>query len=459
MKNIIRFVIVFLLISCTLFSKELQKVSLQLQWLDQFQFAGYYIAKEKGFYRDVGLDVELKSYNPAIKAVDDVINKKTTYAIGRSSLIIDKSNGANIKLLSAIFQSSPLVLLATDKSNIKTIKDFSGKSIMLKSDTLEAVSSNAMMSKYDVSINDMLILEHSYDVNDLINGKTDLMVSYISNEPFLLKQRGVKYKIFDPKDYGFDFYSDILYTSEDEELFHHERTLNFRSASIKGWEYAFSNMEETVDIILKKYNTQDKTKEALIYEANELRKLAYYKSDTFGKIDKDKIQRIYDIYNAMDFVKSPIYIDNLFLNVGKLILSEDEKKHLEKLKQIKMCIDPSWMPFEMIQDSRHVGISANYFKIFQEQLDIPINLIKTDSWSQSLEFVKNRKCDILSLAMEVESRKEYMNFTTPYFSTPLVLVTKVGVPFISNFSTIDSKKIGMPKGYALIDILRKNIQI
>ncbi|MEA3553304.1 MAG: ABC transporter substrate-binding protein [Campylobacterota bacterium] len=99
--------------------KEFQKVSLQLQWLDQFQFAGYYVAKEKGFYKDVGLDVEIKKYKHDILTIDEVKNKKATYGIGRSSLIINKSNGAKIKLLASIFQSSPLILLTTKKSGIK----------------------------------------------------------------------------------------------------------------------------------------------------------------------------------------------------------------------------------------------------------------------------------------------------------------------------------------------------
>ncbi|MCD6432745.1 MAG: ABC transporter substrate-binding protein, partial [Sulfurimonas sp.] len=93
MKSILNILLLVLFSSYSLQANELEKVSLQLQWLDQFQFAGYYIAKEKGFYKDVGLDVEIKKFNYNILTTDEVLNNKATYGIGRSSLLIDKSLG------------------------------------------------------------------------------------------------------------------------------------------------------------------------------------------------------------------------------------------------------------------------------------------------------------------------------------------------------------------------------
>ena len=74
------FALLFIL-SSSLFSKELEKVSLQLQWLPQFEFAGYFIAKEKGFYANVGLDVEFKDYKNSIIPVDEVLSGRANYAI------------------------------------------------------------------------------------------------------------------------------------------------------------------------------------------------------------------------------------------------------------------------------------------------------------------------------------------------------------------------------------------
>ena len=248
MKPILNFILLILFLLYPLQAKELEKVSLQLQWFDQFQFVGYYIAKEKGFYKEAGLDVEIKKFDYGITSINEVLNGKATYGIGRSSLIIDKSLGKKINLLASIFQSLPSVLLARKDSNINSI----------------------------------------------------------SNEPFILKEKGIKYTVFDPKDYGFDFYSDILFTSSDEIKNHKQRAINFKKASLKGWEYAFKHIDESVELILQKYNSQKKSKKALLFEAEALKELAFYENKELGNIDIGKLERIYDIYNTLGLVENPI---------------------------------------------------------------------------------------------------------------------------------------------------------
>ena len=248
MKPILNFILLILFLLYPLQAKELEKVSLQLQWFDQFQFAGYYIAKEKGFYKEAGLDVEIKKFDYGITSINEVLNGKATYGIGCSSLIIDKSLGKKINLLASIFQSSPSVLLARKDSNINSI----------------------------------------------------------SNEPFILKEKGIKYTVFDPKDYGFDFYSDILFTSSDEIKNHKQRAINFKKASLKGWEYAFKHIDESVELILQKYNSQKKSKKALLFEAEALKELAFYENKELGNIDIGKLERIDNIYNTLGLVENPI---------------------------------------------------------------------------------------------------------------------------------------------------------
>ena len=449
--------ITIVLLPFTLTAKPLEKVSLQLQWLDQFQFAGYYIAKEKGFYRAVGLDVELKKFNTEFNIIKAIKDKKITYGIGRSSLLINRSRGAKIKLLASIFQSSPTILLATKESEIKTVSDFVGKRIMTLSNPYQLLSTQAMINQHGLSIDNMVLQKHTLDIDDFINNKTDLMLSYISNEPFRLDERGVVYTIFDPKDYGFDFYSDILFTSDDEVNKHKQRTINFTQASLKGWEYAFSHIDETVDLILEKYNTQNKSKEALIYEANKLKELAYYKTDKLGYIDKNKIKNINSVYTVMGFIKHKTDLNKLIFNIenkDKSSFTQREQEYLEKKKVLHVCIDPNWMPFESFKDKKHIGLSADYLHIFQKKLGIPIHVVYTESWQQTLEFAQSRKCDIVSLITKTPKREKYLNFTKPLISTPIVLATKLDISFIINFKSIKNKKIAVPSGYSIINYLK-----
>ncbi len=142
-------------------------------------------------------------------------------------------------------------------------------------------------------------------------------------------------------------------------------------------------------------------------------------------------------------------------NNNSIKYNEDEYNYLRKKQEITMCIDPDWMPFEKLDQGKHIGMTADYFKIFQTQLGIPIKVIQTNSWVQSLEFAKNRKCDILSLTTKSADKEKYMNLTNPYIVEPIVLATKLNVGFISDLNQLKTEKIGIVKGYAFKEILLK----
>ncbi|PHR71999.1 MAG: hypothetical protein COA66_07290 [Arcobacter sp.] len=138
-----------------------------------------------------------------------------------------------------------------------------------------------------------------------------------------------------------------------------------------------------------------------------------------------------------------------------LKLNNEELLHLQNKKHINMCADPDWMPYEKILNHKHIGMVADYMKIFEKRIGIPIKLIETKNWTQSLEYMKNKTCDILSLAMVTKNRQEYMNFTKAYIMAPLVLVTKKNITFISDLKTLKHKKIGVQKDFAYNEKLRR----
>ena len=441
----------------SLYSNNLKKVTLQLQWKYQFQFAGYIMAKEKGFYNNVGLNVELKEWKHGINMVEEVTNGNSEFAISRPTALIDIAKGKDVIFLAAIFQSSPLILLTDKNTGIKTIQDFKNKRIMTTGDLNVDTSLLSMMYSQGIDSKDLITQVPSFKVKDLLDKKTDLIASYISNEPFQLKEIGGTPVIFNPKDYGFEFYNDILITSNKYLRNNPDEVKNFRDATLEGWEYAFENIEETINIINRKYNNQKKSVEALRYEANELKKLAYYDVNEIGKIENRKLEKIYDVYKLLGLVRTKvnfnkiIYSDKILNN----ILTKEEKEYLLEKESITMCVDPDWLPFEEIdKNGLHIGIGADFYKIISKNLNTQFKLIKTNSWSQSIQYSKERKCDILSLAMETPKRKEFMNFTTPYLTIPLVIATKNDVPFINDILDISGKNIGITKDYAFVELLR-----
>ncbi len=700
------FVLLFLGTTASAEHKELQPVSVQLEWKHQFEFAGFYAAKEKGYYKDAGLDVAIKEYHSGVDTVSDVLNGVSTYGMSSSQLILDRLSGKKIVHLASYLKQNALVLIA--QADIKTVQDLKNRKVMAAINELESTSLAAMMQEHDLNLTDIEVIPHSFNVEAFVKGEIDAMTAFVSNQPFLLDQKQIPYKIFNPADDGIYSYDVELFTSENEADNHSIRTQNFINATQKGWEYALSHKEEIVNLIYEKYS-KEKSKEALLYEANITHKLM--KTDLFkigavvpeltqlntnmyvqlGMVDKhwdlkgfvfdpkprqinltptesefvkahpvirfsdvqwepfasisgetysgifktyykllsqrtgikfefvkigdginfqlvlDALKRkeidmidgsgktkerknyalfagplmqvslaivshkhntyttleslkekkiavakgstaseyIKEYFPRIDLVftdsidealelvsnqKADAVVDNLvvldymiknnpqFRRVGisgisdydfdiyalirddypllrqimdkavksitqeelfnindKLLrstmrpgkkathlLMEEEHQYLSHKKEITMCVDPDWMPFEKIEGGKHIGMNAEYINIIQSKIGIPITLVPTESWMESIEFAKARKCDILSLVMETPTRKQYMNFTKPYLNIPLVIATTNDKLFISDLQELRGKKISIVKGYAFAELLKSkypNIQL
>lgn len=138
-------------------------------------------------------------------------------------------------------------------------------------------------------------------------------------------------------------------------------------------------------------------------------------------------------------------------------LSEVERAHLDAKGRITMCVDPAWMPYEKIDETgHHIGIAADFMKMFSGMLGVPIELVPTQSWNESLELARVRSCDILSLLNETEDRAQYLNFTDPYLDAVVVLVARDEVVFLDGFKDLSGRTLGVVKGYAYESYIRKN---
>ncbi|MDY0320090.1 MAG: ABC transporter substrate-binding protein [Arcobacteraceae bacterium] len=344
--NSLKLVVLLLLFIGKIFAQD--NVSIQLLWKHQFEFAGYYIAKEKGFYEDVGINLEIKEIQPNINVTTEVRENRATFGIGRTGLLVNIENGDNFVLLSSIFQYSPSILLTLKQSGIAFPQDLRNKKVMISSGSEQDVEFFTAFRNLGIDfINDTHIQQHSTDINDLIKNNTDAMYAYISNEPFVLKEKGIEYNVLNPKNYGFDFYADLLFTKQSTIDKNPDMVKNFKEATIKGFEYAFDNIDETVDLIYNKYNTQNKSKEALRYEAYELKKMAYYETDVLGTITKTKLKRMIDLYKDNNLLKHDLDLDSIVFEYNKndLYLTQEEKEFLKKKKVLRVHNELDYKPF------------------------------------------------------------------------------------------------------------------
>ena len=278
-----------------------ESVSLQLNWKYQFEFAGYIAAKEKGYYRDAGLDVYLKELGNGTDPVEEVVEGRAEYGIWSSSLILERLKDKPVVMLTNIFKHSPLVLLAS--SSINSPKQLKGMRVMATTAEPRMAEILLMLERHGLGTGDVNWLPHTFKVKDLVEGKTDAMTAYITNQPFEMNQLGASYAILNPGNYGINFYSNNLFTSETELKQNPDRVKRFREASIKGWTYALEHPDEIIALILEKYSKL-KTRSALQYEAQETKRLILPSVFPIGSIKTERIQNTAETLVSLGLAES-----------------------------------------------------------------------------------------------------------------------------------------------------------
>ncbi|MBA6304458.1 ABC transporter substrate-binding protein [Colwellia sp. MB02u-14] len=300
----------FLLISPPLFA--LEKVSLQLKWMHQFQFAGYYIAKEKGFYADEGFDVEIRERDLKSSPFDDVDSGKADYGIADSSVVLYRLKGKPVVIASTVFQESPLVFMSLKSKNITSIYDLADKRIMFRR-SLDDAGLMAMMTLIGIDSDDYIHIPHNFDDMALIKDDVDVMSAYKTDQVLNYKDMGIATNILDPSSYGIDFYGDLIFTHESTVRNKPERVKAFVRASLKGWEYALDHPEESVDLIIEKYNKKAVRKHLLL-EAEATKNVIKLNYVPLGTMHEQRFKRIADIYKNLALVANSSSLDGLTLN-------------------------------------------------------------------------------------------------------------------------------------------------
>lgn len=280
-----------------------ETISLQLKWKHGFQFAGFYIAKEKGYYKAAGLDVTLIEGGAGKNPVEHTLSGTGHYGITDTGIILSRTAGKNVQALAAIFQHSPLALAVKADSGIKTFKDLRGKQAMMQSGHMDAVIL-AAMNKAGLTSNDFIREDTSFDISDLVKGNTDAFSIYTTDQPHQLKEVGFPYHILHPLDYGIDFYGDIIIVSETEVRGHPERAAAFVKASLKGWAYALEHIDESIELVQKKYNTRKLSSSQLYFEAKETSEMVLKDVVQIGYMSQMRWQKIIDTYAELGLISA-----------------------------------------------------------------------------------------------------------------------------------------------------------
>ena len=226
-----------------------ESVSLRLSWLLNVQSAGYVMADAKGFYNDVGLDVDIMPGGPNLNSTAMVAAGQNTFGTNDiSAVLFGEAEGMEFAVVGACFQKNPAGLLSLAETGIKEPKDLEGKTLAYNEGGPWSYT-QAMLAKSGVDmskVNTVVIMGNEV----LMSGRVDAKTAFVVNEPIALELQGYPTATLVAADYGVNAYAETIFTTASYAEEHPDIVEAFMQATAKGWAYAFDHPEEAVDAVL-----------------------------------------------------------------------------------------------------------------------------------------------------------------------------------------------------------------
>lgn len=234
--------------------QNLISVRVALQWLPQSQFAGFYLAQEKGFYKESGLDVKLIHTGPGPTSLDILEQNQADFATMFLPDAIVASTSLELVNVAQFFQTSCLMLVAWKDMGIETPEDLHNKKI--------SYWQNAFSVPYEIfftrnNVRPEIVPQH-YTINLFLNRGVAACAAMHYNEYHRIFQAGVDFDqltTFAMKDYHLGFPEDGIYTTAKMANQNPQLCQALRQATLRGWTYARSNIDEAVELVIKNSKT------------------------------------------------------------------------------------------------------------------------------------------------------------------------------------------------------------
>lgn len=264
----------FLCFSCNWSSKqkenEPKEINLRLLWYSHSQFAGYIVAKEKGYYEELGLKVNILPGGPDLNSQMTVAAGTDDIGIGIPNRIIAaQSNGVPLVSIAQIFQDSPNRYIIKKKNTIKQLTDLKDKKVglWLGGDEVEFI---AMLKSQGLTEKDIKIVPQEFSVVPFIQDEYVCSQVTTYGEMNFLAIKGWtldKLQVLSPKDYNSAILGDLLFCRKDYLEKNKEYVTKFLEASIKGWQYCISNPDDALKIILDSNSELSKDEQKLVMKS------------------------------------------------------------------------------------------------------------------------------------------------------------------------------------------------
>ena len=326
------YTLLFLFVSLNTYVSANQKVTLQLRWDNQFQFAGYYAAQWQGFYEKEGLEVTILPAVTAkgiLSAVEEVGAGRAQFGIGAADILLARDKGVPLVVLASIFQHSASGFFTKQGVKLDSPADFLKLRVARKVNDLIDVELQTLLKAEGIDPEKVKSYPHQADFEHLRDDKVDVVPGYVISFPFEVKDINLRINTFRPIQYGIDFYGDSLFTNarfikEDPDL-----VQRFIKASLKGWDYAMNNREAVAKQItdtLPRAVKRDKPLDFNLFQSEGIVSLMNFPEVEIGHVNPARWERMHDYLKRIGILKNPISIDEFIFNPEKINREKSEAR-------------------------------------------------------------------------------------------------------------------------------------
>jgi NitT/TauT family transport system substrate-binding protein len=256
-KILICLIVLGLFVSSCQQAPEPDSVTLQLKWIHQAQFAGYYVAQELGYYQEENIELSILPGGPEVDYFQVLEDGKADFAVARpEGIFLERAEGNLITAVAVIYQINPFLLVSKQGSGITSPEDFPGKVVALAG-TGSNVQFDAMLKNLEIDPDTINFVPFEFDYKPFVEGEVDVLPSFAAGSLLDVEQLGIPLNYIWPSDYGVDWYSDTLVVADRLLDENPELVERFVRATLQGHQYAFTHPEEAAEISLNYAEIQD----------------------------------------------------------------------------------------------------------------------------------------------------------------------------------------------------------
>jgi NitT/TauT family transport system substrate-binding protein len=294
-------------------SSEETKATLRLKWLPQAQFAGFYVALAKGYYKAEGIDLVINPGGPNLLTENLVATGGDTFGLsgGTDSVFAARDKKLPIVCIGIAHQMTPFVFVSRRDGPVKTPQDFRGRTVTTWFTGANHVLS-AMLAKQGIKPEDVKIQPQQVSVTPFVDGSVDVVTATRYNELYTLQSRMGRdsLRIFVTEDFGVSFPRDTLIVSESTAKEKPELVKGFLRATIRGWKDAFADPRNAIDTVMAVAPTLDRAHQEFMLA--EIKVLMTAGQNGLFAIDPAAVKSAHDVMAAYKVIQNPVDLKAAF---------------------------------------------------------------------------------------------------------------------------------------------------